>query len=251
MGHLFEIILFQPIFNGFVALYNVLPDVGLVILIITVIIKVVLYPLTTASIKAQKSLTELQPKLEELKQKHKGNQQEIAQETMKLYKEHKVNPLGSCLPILIQLPIFLALYFVFRDALANSRFELLYSFVTKPEYINSVTLQLFDLGKPNVVLAVLAGGAQFFQAKMFIRKNPPKQSGTDGKNENMMSIMNKQMLYLMPIMTLLIGLQLPGGLSLYWFLSTILTFLQQHIVFRQTKNDSGTPSDVLEGTLVK
>lgn len=250
MGHLFEIILFQPIFNGFVALYNVLPDVGLVILIITVIIKVLLYPLTTASIKAQKSLTELQPKLEELKQKHKGNQQEIAQETMKLYKEHKVNPLGSCLPILIQLPIFLALYFVFRDALASSKFELLYSFVTKPEYINSVTLQLFDLGKPNVVLAVLAGGAQFFQAKMFIRKNPPKQAGTD-KNENMMSIMNKQMLYLMPIMTLLIGLQLPGGLSLYWFLSTILTFLQQHIVFRQTKNDSGTPSDVLEGTLVK
>ena len=110
MIEFFQTILYIPLFNGFVWLYTVIPDVGIVILIVTVLIKLVLYPLNTSSIKAQRSLQELQPKLDALKKKHKDNQQELAQETMKLYKEHKVNPLGSCLPLLIQLPIFIALY---------------------------------------------------------------------------------------------------------------------------------------------
>jgi YidC/Oxa1 family membrane protein insertase len=247
MGNFFQVILYQPIFNGFVALYNLIPDVGVVILIITILIKVILYPLTNKSIKAQKSLTELQPKLDELKIKHKGNQQALAQETMKLYKENKVNPFGSCLPLLIQLPILIALYYVLQLALKGTDFKLLYPFVHNPGFINPVSLGIFNLQSASIILAVLAGAAQFVQTKMLSHKQPPKKAGEGAKDESMTAMMNKQMLYMMPIMTVLIGFKLPAGLTLYWFLSTALTALQQLILFKKKNSDNG----VIDGKIVK
>lgn len=233
MSQLFNTILYQPIFNLFVALYNLIPDVGIVIIVITLIIKIALYPLTKKSIAAQASLAELQPKLEELKKQYKDDQQKLAQETMSLYKTHKVNPLGSCLPILIQLPIFIAIYWVLRAGLANGSFDQLYPFVPNPGAIKTMALGLTDLAKPSIALAVLAGAAQFWQAKMMYRKPAPKTAGEGGKDENMMAMMNKQMLYFMPVMTVIIGFQLPGGLSLYWFVSTLLTAVQQKMMTKK------------------
>ena len=234
MRELFQTILYEPIFNIFVGLYNLIPDVGIVIIIITVAIKLALYPLTKASIVAQKSMTDLQPKLEALKKKHKEDKQALAQETMKLYKENKVNPLGSCLPILVQLPIFIAIYWVLRAGLTTQDFSGLYSFISNPEHINTVSLGIVDLGVRSIPLAICAGAAQYWQAKMMQSKKPPKEAGEGGKDEGMMSMMNKQMLYFMPGLTFIIGLQLPGGLSLYWFMSTFLTALQQKIMFKKT-----------------
>lgn len=239
MQALFQTLLYVPIFNAFVALYNLIPDVGVVIIIITILLKLALYPLTKSSIAAQKSMTELQPKLEALKKEHKNNQQLLAQETMRLYKENKVNPLGSCLPILIQLPIFIAIYWVFRQGLTGDNFDILYSFVKNPEHINTMSFGFVDLGKSgNVILAVLAGGAQYWQAKMMQSKRPPKEAGPGAKDEDMASIMNKQMLYMMPIMTLLIGFQFQAGLALYWFVSTALTGLQQKLMFAKKTSES-------------
>ena len=232
MQSLFQTFLYIPIFNLFVALYNLIPDIGAVIIIITFLIKLAMYPLTKSSIVAQKSISEIQPKLEELKKLHKDNKQLLAQETMRLYKENKVNPLGSCLPILIQLPIFIAIYWVLQAGLTANNFDTLYSFVKNPEHINTVSLGFVDLGKSgNVVLAVLAALAQYWQAKMMQTKRPPKEAGAGGKDEDMASIMNKQMLYFMPFLTLVIGWQFPGGLALYWFWSTLLTGLQQKFMF--------------------
>ncbi len=257
MSGLFETILYQPLFNLFVGLYNVIPDVGVVILMVTVLVKAALYPLTTSSIKAQKSLTDMQPKLDALKKQYKDNQQQLAQETMKLYKEHKVNPFGSCLPLLIQIPVFLALYWVLQKGLTGQDFSLLYSFVKNPGTINTVTLHLFDLKNPSPVFAVLAGLAQFWQTKMMTTKRSPKAAGEAGKDENMMAMMNKQMLYVFPVMTVLIGLKLPGGLSLYWLLSTVLTALQQEFIFHSTKKKNTPPGsgkivkDVIEGKIIE
>ncbi len=250
MKALFELILYQPIFNLFVGMYNVLPDVGVVILILTILIKLALFPMTKKSISAQKSLSELQPKLEELKKKYKDDQQAMAKETMSLYKEHKVNPLGSCLPLLVQLPIFLALYWVLRDGLTGSNFAMLYNFVPSPGEINPISLGIIDLSKRSVILAVLAGATQYWQAQMMQSKRAPKEAGEGGKDENMMSMMNKQMLYFMPIMTVFIGLSFPGGLALYWFLSTLLTALQQVVMFRGKDKDKMPPGAV-EGKLVE
>ena len=236
MTQFFTTILYQPLFNGFVGLYNLIPDVGIVILIITILIKVILYPLTASSIKSQKALTDLQPKLDALKKQHQGNQQALAQETMKLYKENKVNPFASCLPLLIQLPILIALYYVLQKGLTTTDFSLLYPFVKNPGTIRTISLGLLDLSKGSTVLAVLAGAAQFWQTKMMIRKKPPKEAGAGGKDEGMMAMMNKQMLYVMPVLTVFIGFQLPAGLTLYWFLSTLLTALQQLVVFKKNSN---------------
>ncbi|MCF6276231.1 MAG: YidC/Oxa1 family membrane protein insertase [Candidatus Magasanikbacteria bacterium] len=235
MQELFQAILYQPIFNALVALYNVIPDVGVGILIITIIIKFALYPLTNISLKSQKKLTDIQPKLAELKKKYKDDKQTLAAETMKMYKESNVNPLSSCLPMLLQLPVFLALFWVLKDSLGTTDFSLLYSFVSAPEVLDPMSLGFIDLSKSNIVLAVLAGAAQFWQAKMMQTKKAPKVAGEGAKDENMLSSMNKQMLYFMPVLTVIIGMQLAGGVALYWFLSTLLTALQQLFILKRDK----------------
>lgn len=237
MSHFFQLILTQPMFNGFVALYNLIPDVGVVILIITILIKLILYPLTKSSIKSQKALTDLQPRLNELKEKYKDDKQRVAQETMKLYKENHVNPFASCLPLLIQLPILIALYYVLQSVLKGNQFDLLYPFLHNPGSINKISLGLFDLEKSSYVLAALAGGAQFWQSKMMTRKRPDKPVAPGAKDEDTMAMMNKQMLYLMPIMTVFIGISLPAGLTLYWFLSTLFTALQQLVMFKKKASE--------------
>lgn len=251
ISSIFHALLYKPLFNLFVGLYNVLPghDLGLVILVLTVIIRIVLYPLMTSSIKSQKAMQELQPKLEAIKKDFANDKQKQAQATMELYRNNKINPFTSCLPLLIQLPLLIALFWVLRDGLASKDIAAnLYSFVQDPGQLNAVSFGLFNLAVPSIPLAFLAGGAQYLQAKMFSRKNPPKEAGAGAKDESMAAMMNKQMLYVMPAMTVLIGFQLPAGLSLYWFFSTALMVLQQWLVF---KGDNSSKGGVIEGTVVK
>lgn len=251
MANFFEAILYQPIFNLFIGLYDIIPDVGVAILLLTLLIKVILYPLTAKSIKAQRELQDLQPKLKEIKDKYKDDQQKLAQETMKLYSEHKVNPLGSCLPILIQIPIFLALFWVLRDGLANANFDLLYSFVPQPENLNAVSLGIIDLASPHIVIALLAGGAQYYQAKTLTRKRVQQTPvPTGAKDEDMMAMINKQMLYVMPVLTVLISMGLPSGVALYWFFSTGFTALQQKF-FGLKDTPLTNDTTVIEGEVVE
>ncbi|MDO8667983.1 MAG: YidC/Oxa1 family membrane protein insertase [bacterium] len=234
MSQLFHVIFYEPILNLLVFLYNVIPghDIGLAIIVMTVIIKLILLPLSKQSIKSQKSLQGLQPKIDELKKKYADNKQEQGKAMMELYKQEKVNPFSSCLPLLIQLPFLWAVFIVFKDGLSNQALNNIYSFVSNPGVINPISLGLVDLSKSNIVLAVLAGAAQFWQAKMMVTKRPEIKS-PGAKDENMMAIMNKQMLYMMPILTVVIGMTFPGGLALYWFVTTVLTALQQLYLFKQ------------------
>ncbi|MFA6485895.1 MAG: YidC/Oxa1 family membrane protein insertase [Candidatus Magasanikbacteria bacterium] len=250
-SQIFNAALYQPIFNIFVALYNFIPghDVGLVIIAMTVLIRVLVYPLTNAAIKAQKSLQELQPKMDEIKKQYAGDQQKQSQALMELYKNNKVNPFASCLPLIIQLPILIALYMVLRDGLASHNLtEQLYSFVASPGVINPISFGHFNMLKANWTLAVMAGAAQYWQARMTVSQRPPANAGTGSKDESMMAMMNKQMTYMMPAMTVLIGLSLPSGLTLYWFVSTVLMGAQQVWLFRKNKPSS---KNIIEGEVVK
>jgi YidC/Oxa1 family membrane protein insertase len=262
LSQLFNVVLYKPIFNIFVLLYNIIPthDLGIVILIITILIRLAMYPLTSSSIKAQKSLQELQPKLNELKKKFGADKQGLAAATMELYKTHKVNPFKSCLPTLVQLPILIALYLVLQNGLSSHNLaESVYSFVYNPGTINPVSFGIFNLSKPNYILAILAGVAQFIQARSLSRKAAPAPAGAGGKDEDMMAMMNKQMLYVMPVMTVIIGFRIPAGLSLYWFLSTMLMWVQQIIISKKSSttppvapvSQTSTPSTVVEGEIVK
>jgi len=235
MSGFFQTLFYQPILNLLVYLYNIFGDLGLAILFLTIIIKVVLFPLSKKSIKSQKALQELQPEIEKLKEKYKDDKHAQSVALMELYKKNKVNPFSSCLPLLIQLPFLIAIFRVFKDGFAQNHLDLLYSFVNNPEIINTMTLGYFDLAQTSVYLAVLAGLAQFWQSRMMHTKKPEVK--TEGsKDEKMLSIMNKQMLYVMPVITVLIGLQFPAGLTLYWFLTTLFTAVQQKIIFSKIKS---------------
>jgi YidC/Oxa1 family membrane protein insertase len=128
--------------------------------------------------------------------------------------------------------------------------DLVYPFIERPESINTLSLGFLELSKPNVYLAFLAGAAQYWQAKLMMSKKKAEKKKDESKQEDMMAIMNKQMLYMMPILTVFIGLTLPGGLSLYWFLTTVLTAVQQIYIFNK-KDNNKKDNDVIEGEIVK
>lgn len=239
MVALFNTILYQPLFNLLIWLYNVVPghDIGVAIILLTIIIKLILYPFAHQSIKSQKAMQDIQPHMEEIKIKYKDKKDEQAKAMMQLYKDHKVNPFSSCLPLLIQLPFLIAVYQVFRNGLKSTSLDMLYPFIHNPGTINTMFLGFIDMNKPNLVLAVLAGLAQFWQAKTLMAKQPAKAPSADGKDASMTSIMNKQMLYFLPIMTVVIGATLPGGLALYWLVITLLTALQQWHFLNANKSE--------------
>lgn len=248
MLELFRTIFYQPIFNLLVFLYNTisLQDFGVAIILLTVVVKLILWPLSNKSIKSQKAMQDIQPKINELKVKYKGDQQAMGKELMALYKKYKVNPFSSCLPLIIQFPVFIAIYRIFREDL-NNHLDLVYSFIYRPEIINTSFLGLMDLSKPSIYLAVMAGAAQFWQAKMMMAKKKKNSVVVpSGKKEGMAEIMSKQMLYFMPAITIFIGITLPGGLTMYWLVLTLLTVLQQSLV---VKKQEKTP--VIEGEIIE
>lgn len=231
---MFQTIFYQPLYNILIFLYNVVPghDIGVAIILLTALIRLALWPAMKAGLKAQKSLSDLQPKMEALKVQYKDDKAALSQATMELYRSEKINPFSSCLPLLIQLPFLIGLYWALRNGLQSARFDLLYPFVKNPGAINTLAFGFLDLAKANFILALLAGAAQFWQAKMLPMQKPPiKNAGS--KDENMAAMMNKQMLYMMPLMTVIIGAGLPGGLTLYWLVMTLLTGWQQKMAFKR------------------
>jgi YidC/Oxa1 family membrane protein insertase len=145
-------ILFRPLYNAMIFIVDLLPghEVWIAIVLLTLLIKFILYPLSMSSIKSQRAMQELQPKLNEIREKYKDDKQKQSQEMMKFYRKNKINPLSSCLPLLIQLPILIGLYRVFRDGLNPDSLVYLYSFVSAPEFINNMFLGI-DLAQTSIV----------------------------------------------------------------------------------------------------
>lgn len=233
---LFNEVLYRPILNSLVILQNIIPghDFGLAIIILTVLIRILLWPLASQSIRSQKALQEIQPELNTLKEKYKNNRAEQARAMMELYKVKKINPASGCLPILIQLPVLIALYWAFLNGLKSPIGHLLYPFVSFSNHINPMFLGLIDLSQKSAGLAVLAGALQYWQTKMLMVKKgaaePPSGKKTKEPTENFSSMMNKQMLYMMPVLTVFIAYSLPSALALYWAASTAFTIVQQYFV---------------------
>ena len=224
---IFTTIFYDPIFNLLVYIYDVMPghDIGIAIIIITLIIKLVLYIPSKKSIKSQKELATLQPEIEELKQKYKDDKDKMGPELMALYKRKGVNPFSSCLPMLIQLPFLFAIYRVFFNGLTNEHaMDSLYFFVSNPGMLDPMAFGFINFAEKSIWLAVLAGAAQFWQSKMLMAKKKP--GGVAGG----MAGMGAQMTYIMPIFTVFIGSRFPAGLTFYWFLSTLFSVAQQYLV---------------------
>ena len=230
--NVFNIFLYRPLFNFLVLIYNYLPghDFGMAIIILTIIIRLIIYPLSVKALNSQKTLQKLQPEVEELKKKYKNDKEKQGKEILELYRKEKINPFSGLFLALVQLPILIALYNVFWNGLKSGELSNLYSFISNPVNINPTFLNLIDLSKPNLVFAVIAGVIQFFQTKMLV----PKFNKNQTKKGDITLIMQKQMVYFFPFITVLILFKLPSALSLYWIVSGIFSIIQQYFIIKRS-----------------
>lgn len=238
-----ENLIYQPIYNTLIFLISLVPgnNLGLAIVILTLILRTILLIPTHKSLKSQREMQKMQPKLEAIRKKYKNNQEKIAMETMKIWKEHKVNPLSSCLPLLIQFPILIALFYVIQSGLNPDQAVLLYGPIAdfQLSQIDTIFLGILDLATQEMfVLPLIIGGLQFFQLRMLsskIKQNQPKKKKKKKKKEDAMPDMqaaNKMMQYIMPVMIAIFTATLPAGVGLYWGTSTLYSIGQQYFIQR-------------------
>lgn len=243
---MFNTIFYEPIYNALVFLVDIIPggDIGLAIILLTIIIKFILLPLHRKAIISQIKLKQLEPKINEIKEKYTDKQEQAAK-TFELYKQEKINPLSGCLPILIQLPIIFALYKVFLNGFDFTSAEHLYSFVSLPENINLNFLGAFDLSVKNLFLAVLAGITQFFQIDLAFKRNP--QVKNDGSMQaNITGMMSKQMRFIMPVFVGFISFQISGAIALYWSVNNIFTTIQEVLI----NNKMAKKKEIIEAEII-
>jgi len=249
MTNLFTILFYQPIYNGLIALYGFLwNDLAIAIITLTILIKFILLPLSRKQITSQKELQEVQPKIKEIQEEYKGDREKIAKETMALYKEHGINPAAGCLPLIAMVILFFAIYRVIFNLSGEQNFtpkaDDLYSFVPHIDKVGDVGLGFLPLGEPHYVLAVITAIASYIQIVMMQKKSkkdkdeekekPKKKEDTkNGVDPDFAQVMQKQMLYIIPAMTLFIGFTFPAGLTLYWLTSTVFTIAQQWFITKK------------------
>ena len=229
-------LLYKPIFNTLIFFIFKLPghSLGWGIIFLTLIIKLILLGPNQKALKSQKVMRNVQPQLDALKQKYKNEPQKLAQETMAIWKKHKVSPMGSCLPMLIQFPILIALFYVVKDGLNVVGPNILYAPLQTFNLasINPVFLGIIDLTKVNIiVLPVIIGGLQFFQIRLSLGKTKSKALAKQNENPAM-PMMNKMMQYFMPVMIAFFTASLPAAVGFYWGVSTLFGIGQQLVVNR-------------------
>ncbi len=243
---IFFILIYQPIYNALIGLYTLCGDFGIAIIILTLVIKLSLIPLSREQIESQKEMQAILPEIKKLQKKYKDDKEKLTKETMALYKKHKVNPAAGCLPLIVQMVVFITVYRVIinlsHDHHLSVSTDQLYPFITQPSDINGFFLGFMNLAEPFVAIAVITAAAQFYQLKMMQAKNkkhtekkPAPKSQKKETDPDFATIMQKQMLFIIPIMTLFIGLKFPSGLALYWLTSTVFMIAQQWIVMHKEK----------------
>ena len=219
-------ILYQPLLNALAFLVSVVPggDIGVAVILLTILVKLLLFPFSQKSIQNQAAMAILAPDLEKIK-KSGGSKEEQARLTFELYKKHKTNPFSGCLLVLVQIPIIFALYYVFFKGI-NFQSDLLYSFIHIPEKINMSFLGVIDLGSKSLFLALLAGVSQYFQAH-FMPKPKITTGAGGGFAESFAKSMQMQMKYIFPFLVAWIAYSISGAVALYWITSNLFAVGQQ------------------------
>lgn len=228
----FKIIL-QPLYNLLMVFYNHLGhDLGISIIILTIIIRVVFWPLQAKALRSTREQQAIQPEIEKIKEKYKKNPQKQSQEILTLFRTHKVSPLSGCLPILIQFPILIGLYSIFNRGLKIESFSWLYGFMKIPASFNTYFFHWIDLAQPEkIVFPILAGITQFILAWLTnLQMKQFQAKKKDPSRPDFNSMLGKQMLYIFPVMIVFISMKLPAALALYWIITNIFMIIQQYLV---------------------
>jgi len=273
---LFDRVLTQPIFNILALIYNFVADFGVAIIILTILIRILLWPLVKKQLHQTKMMRLIQPDLKKIKKQCKGNRMLESQMMMELYREKGIKPFSSMLVLLIQLPVFLSLVRVvqvFSEAYQQTHGvvpkDFIYPFLENigriPELLANSTTHLFgiiDLTKtasdyaPALIIAVLAAAFQFYQSKQIMPKPADKRrlrdmfkdasEGKDVDQAEMAAATTGKMIYLFPVMTFMVGLALPAAVMLYYATTSLAAIIQQYIVLNKDLDEmqeiAGKPS---------
>lgn len=236
MHSLWMTLFYEPLYNGLIFLVEIFPfhSVGLAVVLLTLVVKIILFPLAQKSIKSQVEMKKIEPLIEKLKKQY-PQKEEQARKTMELYKEHKVNPFSGCLVLIIQIPIIFALYKVFINGVGSPA-GVLYSFVHIPETI-SMTFLGANLAGKSVGLAILAGLSQFLQAHIANARLTPTASDEKSFKQDFMKSMQFQMKYILPIFIAIISYTLASAVALYWVTSNMFTVMQEYIIRKKAKEE--------------
>ena len=275
--NIFELIIVQPIFNLLLFVYNFIGDFGVAIIILTIIIRCILWPLVRKQMRQTKLMREMQPELKKIKARTKGNRMLESQMTMELYKEKGVKPFSSILVLIIQLPIFIAVFQVIRMFSVHSdlarfaypfmeNFDRSWGLIQNPEGFAPSLFGLVDLTTsafvngpyvPLIIIALIAAGLQFYQTRQI---NP--QAAGDGKKKKMSeyfkdaaagkdidqsemsAAMTKNMMYFFPILTFFIAISLPGAVVLYFAAQAAVAVGQQALILKSNKKEPEKATNV-------
>ncbi len=234
----FKTIVYIPLYNILILILNISwIDAGLATVILTVLVKVILYPIAKKSVVTQARMKEKEGELALIKEKYK-DRREQAVKTMEFYKTNNINPFSSILTIIIQIPIIFSLYFIFfKSGLPAIDTSLLYSFIKAPASVSMIFLGIIDVSQKSIFLAFLAAITSFWQ--MHLSTLSPTLPVAKGKGEeNFSQIMAKQMKYTMPIIVFFISWKISAIVALYWFVSNLVGIAQDVYVRKQMAKTS-------------
>ncbi len=234
ISNFFHIVFYDPLYNGLIFIFNIFPslDAGFAVIVFTIIVKLILFPLSIKATKSQMEMKSIENDLNFIKEKYKENKEEQAKKIVELYKERDINPFSGIFVILIQLPIIIALYKVFMSSgLPTISSDILYSFIHIPDYINMKFLGILDIRNKNIILAILSGISSFLQAKYAqISTNTSTE-----KQSDFSKAMSLQMKFGFPVLMFIISLSLSSAIALYFITSNIFTIFQEIYLKRKIR----------------
>ncbi len=228
MTALYHLIISRPMYNGLVLLMKAFPflDAGMIVIVFTIIIKLILLPLSIKASKAQLEMKSIEKGLAEIKEKYKDDKEEQSKQTIAYYKLKGVNPFASFLVLIIQLPIIVGLYRVFlKTGLPNIDKAMLYSFVSAPAgVVNMVFLHMINISQKSIVLAIIAGVTTYFQISLATAAQSAPAAGTQGDIAKAMAV---QMKYFFPVIVTFISYSISAALAIYWITSNLFAIGQE------------------------
>ena len=243
MINLWNTFLYEPIYNALIFIINnvTFGDVGFAIVIVTILVKVILFPLTKKSARSQILMKKMEPEIKKIKQDY-PNKEEQAKKTLELYKKYGTNPFSGCLVVLLQMPVIFALYYVFYKGLKIDE-SLIYSFIQIPTTLSTNFLGIFELGEKSLFLGVLTGLSQFIQGYLassvknkqieIIKDNDSVKDKKADFQEQLSDSMQMNVKYILPVFIGFIAWKISAAVALYWTVSNIFTILQEWYIRRK------------------
>lgn len=236
---MFDTLIVNPLINLVLFFYAALPyhDLGLAVIIVTILVRLLVWPLASKQLHSQRAMQRLAPEIAKLRKKANGDKQKESQMLMELYKEKGISPFASLTPVLIQMPLLIAFYYALRHAVVAADIaKLAYdpiasmpaikAIIANPETYKTLLFSIVDLAKPSIVIAALAAGAQYIQTKQIMPKKPADKADTAAQVAQISVL-------LFPFMTFLFAMSLPSALGLYWFVASLVSIFQQHLILRK------------------